>query len=64
MAIVNNDAAMIIKEEDLDVDFENKFSQLIHSSERQKQLAANIKKLALMNATKDIVDEVVKLLER
>nr|WP_188652175.1 undecaprenyldiphospho-muramoylpentapeptide beta-N-acetylglucosaminyltransferase [Yeosuana aromativorans] len=64
MAIVNNDAAMIIKEEDLDVDFENKFSQLIQSPERQKQLAANIKKLALVNATKDIVDEVVKLLER
>ena len=30
MAIVEKDAAMIIKEEDLDTDFENKFSQLIH----------------------------------
>ena len=63
MAIVDNDAAMIIKEEDLDVDFENKFSQLMHSPEWQKQLGENIKKLAMVNATNDIVDEVVKLLK-
>lgn len=62
MAIVKNDAAMIIKEEDLDVDFENKFSQLIASPEKQKELGKNIKKLALVNATKQIVDEVEKLL--
>ncbi len=64
MAIVENDAAMIIKEEDLDADFENKFSQLIASSDRQKVLGENIKKLALVNATKDIVDEVEKLLNK
>ena len=64
MAIVEKDAAMIIKEDDLDVDFENKFSQLIQSPEKQKQLGANIKKLALVNATKDIRDEVIKLLKK
>ncbi len=64
MAIVKNDAAMIIKEEDLDADFENKFSQLIASSDRQKVLGENIKKLALVNATKDIADEVEKLLNK
>ncbi|MEC3907085.1 undecaprenyldiphospho-muramoylpentapeptide beta-N-acetylglucosaminyltransferase [Tamlana sp. 2201CG12-4] len=63
MAIVNNDAAMIIKEEDLDADFENKFSQLVASSERQKELGENIKKLALVDATNEIVDEVEKLLK-
>lgn len=63
MAIVNNDAALIIKEEDLEVDFENKFSQLIASQERQKELGRNIKKLALVDATKRIVDEVDKLLK-
>ena len=63
MAIVNNDAALIIKEEDLDADFENKLSQLIVSPERQKQLGENIKQLALVNATKDIVNEVEKLLK-
>jgi len=63
MAIVEKNAAMIIKEEDLDADFENKFSQLIASTEKQKQLGKNIKELALVNATNEIADEVVKLLE-
>ena len=62
MAIVDKNAAIIIEEEDLDADFENKFSQLIASSEKQKELSHNIKKLALVNATKDIADEVEKLL--
>lgn len=62
MSIVNKDAALMIKEEDLDVDFENKFSSLLNSKEKQKNLSDNIKKLALVNATKDIADEVEKLL--
>ncbi|WP_338357642.1 undecaprenyldiphospho-muramoylpentapeptide beta-N-acetylglucosaminyltransferase [Yeosuana marina] len=64
MAIVEKDAAMIIKEGDLDVDFENKFSQLVQSPEKQKKLGTNIKKIALVNATKDIRDEVIKLLNK
>ncbi|MGC6432279.1 MAG: undecaprenyldiphospho-muramoylpentapeptide beta-N-acetylglucosaminyltransferase [Jejuia sp.] len=64
LSIVNQEAALMIKEEDLDADFENKFSQLIASQEKQKQLGANIKKLALVNATKDIVDEVDLLLNK
>ncbi|WNH09273.1 undecaprenyldiphospho-muramoylpentapeptide beta-N-acetylglucosaminyltransferase [Thalassobellus suaedae] len=63
MAIVNTNAAMLIKEEDLDADFENKFSQLVASPEKQKELGDNIKKLALVNATKQIADEVEKLLK-
>lgn len=63
MAIVDKDAALLIKEEDLDADFENKLSQLLASQEKQKELGENIKKLALVNATKEIVDEVEKLLE-
>ncbi|WP_372756380.1 undecaprenyldiphospho-muramoylpentapeptide beta-N-acetylglucosaminyltransferase [Mariniflexile sp.] len=63
MAIVDKNAALIIKEEDLDVDFESKFSKLIASSERQKELGMNIKKLALVNATSQIADEVEKLLK-
>lgn len=64
MAIVNQNAALMIKESDLEVDFENRFSQLITSKEKQKELGVNIKKLALVNATKDIVDEVEILLNR
>ncbi|WP_445738146.1 undecaprenyldiphospho-muramoylpentapeptide beta-N-acetylglucosaminyltransferase [Mariniflexile sp.] len=64
MAIVDKEAAMIIKEEDLDADFENKFSQLIASPEKQKKLSDNIKKLALVDATNHIADEVEKLLKK
>ena len=64
MAIVEKNAALMIKEPDLEVDFENKFSQLVNSQEKRKELGDNIKKLALVNATKDIADEVEKLLKR
>lgn len=64
LAIVEQDAAMLIKESDLEVDFENKFSQLIAAPEKQKLLAVNIKKLAKTRATEDIVDEVEKFLKK
>jgi UDP-N-acetylglucosamine--N-acetylmuramyl-(pentapeptide) pyrophosphoryl-undecaprenol N-acetylglucosamine transferase len=64
LAIVENDAAIMIKENELDIDFENKFSQLIASQERQRKLSENIKNLALANATKEIADEVEKLLNK
>ena len=63
-AIVDKKAAMMIKEEDLNADFENKFSQLIANPNRQKELGENIKSLALVNATNQIVDEVEKLLNK
>ncbi|WP_242131482.1 undecaprenyldiphospho-muramoylpentapeptide beta-N-acetylglucosaminyltransferase [Aestuariivivens marinum] len=63
MAIVNEDAAMMIKEEDLEVDFENKFSQLLASPEKQNQLSKNIQRMAYVNATTRIADEVEKLLK-
>ncbi|WP_203255890.1 undecaprenyldiphospho-muramoylpentapeptide beta-N-acetylglucosaminyltransferase [Hyunsoonleella ulvae] len=63
MAIVDQGAAIMIKEEDLDADFENKFSQLVASQEKQKELGEKIKALALVNATKDIVDEIELLLK-
>ena len=62
-AIVERGGAMLIQEADLEVDFENKFSQVVNSKEKQEELGENIKKLALVNATKDIADEVEKLLE-
>ena len=64
LAIVEKQAAVLIKEEDLEVDFENIFSQLIQSPEKQKELGSNIKKLALVNATNDITNEVIKLLKK
>jgi UDP-N-acetylglucosamine--N-acetylmuramyl-(pentapeptide) pyrophosphoryl-undecaprenol N-acetylglucosamine transferase len=63
-AIVDKNGAMLIKEEDLEIDFENKFSQIVKSPEKQQELGKNIKELALVNATKDIADEVEKLLNK
>ena len=55
---------MLIKEADLDADFETKFSDLIQSKELQLKLSENIKKLAKPNATKAIVEEIEKLLKK
>ncbi len=63
-AIVDKNGAILIKEEDLEIDFENKFSQIVKSPEKQQELGKNIKELALVNATKDIADEVEKLLNK
>ncbi len=64
LAIVEKNAALMIKETDLEVDFENMFSQLVNSMEKRDELGRNIKKIALANATKDIADEVEKLLKK
>lgn len=61
-SIVNKDAAILIKESDLDSNFNSEFETLINSKEKRKTLGENIKKLALVNATKDIVDQVEKLI--
>ncbi|WP_350292923.1 undecaprenyldiphospho-muramoylpentapeptide beta-N-acetylglucosaminyltransferase [uncultured Croceitalea sp.] len=62
-ALVKEDAAILIREKDLETDFESVFKELVSSVEMQKSLADNIKKLALPNATSAIVDEIEKLLK-
>jgi UDP-N-acetylglucosamine--N-acetylmuramyl-(pentapeptide) pyrophosphoryl-undecaprenol N-acetylglucosamine transferase len=61
-AICDKNGAILIKESNLEAEFENVFSDLLSNEEKQKELSQNIKKLAKPNATKDIVDEIVKLL--
>ncbi|MEM5563945.1 undecaprenyldiphospho-muramoylpentapeptide beta-N-acetylglucosaminyltransferase [Psychroserpens sp. AS72] len=63
-AIADKNAAILIKESDLDAQFEKEFDVLMTSSEKRDELSKNIKQLALVNATKDIADEVEKLLQR
>ena len=63
-AIVRKNAAVLIKESDLDNEFKIEFSRLLNSEEKQQTLCDNIKQLALVNATKDIADEVEKLLKK
>ena len=62
-AIVDKKGAIIIKESELDSNFEPIFSNLISNENLQKELSENIKKLAKPNATKDIVEEIVKLIK-
>ena len=63
-AITKNKAAILIAENELDLTFETKFSELFSSESQQKLLSENIKKLALRGATKTIVDEIEKLLTK
>ncbi|WP_291274524.1 undecaprenyldiphospho-muramoylpentapeptide beta-N-acetylglucosaminyltransferase [Flavobacterium sp.] len=62
-AIVDKNGALLIKESDLDVQFETVFSVLISNENKQIELSQNIKKLALPNATKTIVEEIKKLIK-
>lgn len=61
-AIVAKNAALAIKESDLEAKFEIEFSSLLTSTEKQNSLSENIKKLAKPDATKHIVEEIEKLL--
>lgn len=62
LSLSQKNAAIVIPESNLDSAFENKFSELISSEEMQIELSKNIKSLARPNATKDIVNEIEKLL--
>ena len=61
-AIVDKGGALMLKEAQLDTQFQPVFQDLITNTEKQQRLGENIKKLAKVNATKDIVDEIVKLI--
>jgi UDP-N-acetylglucosamine--N-acetylmuramyl-(pentapeptide) pyrophosphoryl-undecaprenol N-acetylglucosamine transferase len=61
-ALVDENAAILIKEHDLDADFEKVLEDLFLSQDKQVELGANLKKLALPKATEHIVDEIEKLL--
>ena len=63
-AIVEESSAILIPQKDLDTQFKTKFSELLASEELQKELSINIKKLALVNATKNIADQVEQLLNK
>ena len=63
LAISEKNAAILIRESELEANFEKEFSILFASEEKQKALSENIKKLAKPNATKDIVEEIEKLLK-
>lgn len=61
-ALEEKRAALVLRESDLEADFENTFKGLVASPEMQKELGKNIKKMALPNATGQIVNEIEKML--
>ncbi len=62
-SVADKNGAILIRESDLDTTFESTFSDLIASDSKQNELSQNIKKLALPNATKAIVEEILKLIK-
>lgn len=61
-ALADKNAAILIKESDLETQFENVFTALFKDKNKQKVLSDNCKKLAMPNATVAIVNEIEKLL--
>lgn len=61
-SVANEDAAVVIKEQELDAVFQMQFERVLIDENYRQTLSENIKKLALPNATKDIVEEIKKLL--
>lgn len=61
-SLVEKDAAIMVRETELDEKFETVFLELIRNMDLRGKLGANIKNLAMPNATKEIVNEIEKLL--
>ena len=62
-SVANKNGAILIRENELDAAFESTFSDLIANENKQKELSQNCKNLALPNATKAIVEEIIKLIK-
>ncbi|MFV5684033.1 undecaprenyldiphospho-muramoylpentapeptide beta-N-acetylglucosaminyltransferase [Flavobacterium sp. GB2R13] len=62
-AIVDKKGALMLKESELDSQFGLVFEALLKDQGKQNQLSENIKQLAMPEATKQIVDEIVKLIK-
>lgn len=63
-SIVEQDAALLIKESELADTFVTTFKDLFNNKEKQMKLGQNFRKLALPQATKDIVDQIVELMKK
>ena len=61
-SIVEKDGAILIEEKNLAI-FQGVFESLLSDEKLQDKLSQNIKKMALPNATKTIVDEIEKLIK-
>ena len=63
-ALVAKGAAIMISDNKLDDDLLPALTSLLADEEKQKEMSTNIRKLARPEATEEIADEVIKLLDR
>ncbi len=61
-SVVDRKGAIMLKESELDEQFSLVFEALLKDQGKQDLLSKNIRQLALPNATKEIVDEIVNLI--
>lgn len=64
MSIVNVDGAILIKEAELKEKFLSTFNALVENKDLQMKLGVNFRRLALPNATSDIVDQVEAIMKK
>ncbi len=62
-AIVDKKGAIMLSESELDSKFATTFSNLVQNEKLQQELSQNIKRMAMPNATEEIVEEIIKLLK-
>ncbi len=60
-AVVDKGGALMLKEVQLDTQFQPVFGELLENKEKQQKLSENIRRMAKPDATKDIVEEIIKL---
>ncbi len=63
MALTEKDAAILVKDDELDDELIPELEKLLGNAARQEQMKMNIRELAKPDATEKIADEVIKLLE-
>ena len=64
MALVNNNAAILVKDIDAKNNLKDKLFQLLEDVQQQKRLAENIKSLAYPDAADTIADVVISLIKK
>lgn len=63
MALVNNEAAILVRDNEAKTNLINEVFELIAEEDKQKKLSENISKMGICNAAERIVDEILGLIK-
>ncbi len=63
MALVNNEAAILVRDNEAKTNLINEVFELIAEEDKQKKLSENISKMGIGNAAERIVDEILGLIK-